>query len=99
MSDKSESSAGDAIGLFLFFPALLFEAFVVMTMWRWFVVPLGAPALGMAMAYGVSLTVAFVVKSPHAVRKDDGLLNLMGRQIGWSVACLTFGYLAHLVAK
>jgi len=38
-------------------PLAMLRGFVLSTMWAWFVVPLGLPAIGIALAIGLSLTV------------------------------------------
>lgn len=43
------------ISLPLAFLAAIYYAFVAVTLWGWFAVPLGAPVIGLANMYGLSL--------------------------------------------
>lgn len=43
------------ISLPLAFLAAIYYAFVAVTLWGWFAMPLGAPAIGLANMYGLSL--------------------------------------------
>ena len=45
-------------GLALAVIAILVGGFAVSTMWCWFIVPLGAPAMSLAHGYGLSLFVS-----------------------------------------
>lgn len=57
--------AGCALA-FLALPALiLLHAFTAKTLWGWFIVPLGAPAVGMAHAYGISMFVTLFRNKDH----------------------------------
>lgn len=65
MADKSELNTGIALGLALPFiiaviliPTIMWNAFVLVKLWGWFVVPtFGLSGLGMAAAYGLALIV------------------------------------------
>ena len=43
--------------------AILVGGFAVSTMWGWFIVPLGAPAMSLAHGYGLSLFVSLFTQS------------------------------------
>jgi len=50
----------------------LVRAFVLKTMWAWFIVPIfGLPPLGVAAALGVALTIQTFVPSPTPDDDDD----------------------------
>lgn len=53
------------VTLVLLVPYSVLVAYILTAMWGWFVVPLGAPGLGMAHAYGLAL-LATVVKGLSA---------------------------------
>ena len=58
------------IGLFAMIPLLIINSgLAVSILWGWFIVPLGAPQIGVAHAIGISATM-FFVKSGH-VRRDN----------------------------
>lgn len=54
-----------------------FGAFVLTRMWGWFVVPLGVPAIGMAQAMGLALTLALMVT--HLVKHQGADLAAASR--------------------
>jgi len=47
------------IVLVLSIPALLFSAFVASTLWLWFMVPLGLPAIGVLHMWGIGLFASY----------------------------------------
>ena len=60
-------------GLALAATAILVGGFAVSTMWGWFIVPLGAPAMSLAHGYGLSLFVTLFTQ-PLLIQsrvKDD----------------------------
>lgn len=60
-------------GLALVATAILVGGFAVSTMWGWFIVPLGAPAMSLAHGYGLSLFVTLFTQ-PLLIQsqvKDD----------------------------
>jgi hypothetical protein len=42
------------LGIILLVPMALLRGFVVFTLWGWFLIPLGLPAIGIAHAMGIS---------------------------------------------
>jgi hypothetical protein len=61
--------------LFVMLVATVFRGYVLSEMWSWFIVPLGAPALTVVHAIGISMLVAFLTYQHDATKKaerDDG---------------------------
>lgn len=59
------------VATFIFYPALAtWWAFVVSTLWRWFAVPLGAPAIGVGAAGGL-LLVFYMVRRRNTIEKTS----------------------------
>lgn len=50
---------------------MLFRAYALATLWRWFVVPLGLPTLGLAHAYGVAALGSLAVTYVPAFKDKD----------------------------
>jgi hypothetical protein len=84
---------------------LFFDAFVLLEYWRWFIQPLGAPAIGYAHAFGLDCCLrllALPVVSALVVRTPDPEYD-EGRAVGRSVAmwvayaiALGVGFAVHL---
>jgi hypothetical protein len=51
--------------------AMFLRAFALATLWRWFAVPLGLPAIGWAHAYGFGLLVNLAAASAKAIKDRD----------------------------
>ena len=47
-------------------PSLFIRALVLVDLWKWFVIPLGAPTIGLAHALGLSLILEWCTKSSKA---------------------------------
>lgn len=95
---KQETSGPEAlVFLALWVCGFFAEAWLVATLWRWFLVPLGIPAIGNAHALGLSVLVSFIAKSPNAAVQDGEWQHRLGREFLWCVSCLIFGYVAHHV--
>lgn len=86
---------------FLMYPVTFaMNAFVVATLWGWFVVPLGLDAIGKAQALGLSLLVAyFRVVSPPGTRTPEECAHETWYKLRYefiSAACtLLVGAIAH----
>lgn len=50
--------------------AICWQAFVFKTLWLWFAVPFGLPALSLAAAAGLRLAFMALGRAPDAVRPD-----------------------------
>lgn len=50
---------------------VLFRGYVLAQMWGWFVEPLGAPALTVVHAIGISMLVAFLTYQHDAVKRSE----------------------------
>mgnify|MGYP000082481008 CR=1 FL=1 len=77
MSDDDRLGCGPFVFLLIaLVPLGLLSAFVFATLWGWFLVPLGAPTIGVLHAYGIR-TLAFSVQ--HFPKSD-------GEGGGWDKA-------------
>jgi len=52
----------------------ILRALVLVQLWGWFIVPLGAPSVGMVMAMGIAL-VASLLAHQNAPKKSEGKTN------------------------
>jgi hypothetical protein len=89
---------GTLIGVLLLIPVSAWcYGFTIMRLWLWFVVPLGAKALSLAWAFGLSVLLELVTIR-YTYVKDDYLLPLRKRVV-WMLArpwlALVTGWVAH----
>jgi len=75
----------------------LLRAYALYQLWSWFVVPLGAPKIGMAHAYGLSLVGALsssgIIYKKQTEEEELGQKALM---VAIPLFSLGLGYIAHL---
>lgn len=93
-----------ALGLLAAGVALDFwNAFVITLLWRWFAVPLGVPAIGMAMAIGLAMLASRFNGGSDRMRyggplTSEDIERLMLHGAIRPTMVLGVGYLAHLAA-
>lgn len=71
------------------------------TLWGWFVVPIGVPAIGLAHAFGLSLIVSyFQVRNPKMFKPEvliqRSLSQRFGFNFGITLSALLIGYVTQL---
>lgn len=79
--------------LFIAIPLMIvWGGFALSVLWGWFIVPLGLPPIGIAMAAGLMLTVSFIRSK---CRDDDGDKNYERIIHGFAapVFALAFGWI------
>jgi hypothetical protein len=73
------------------------RAFALKSMWFWFIVPLGVPAIGMAWAYGLSCLISLMT---YKYSKEDSETHSLGHAFNIGVLgplfVMLIGYIAHL---
>lgn len=104
---KNEDKPGIAWNLMIIaltIAAAPFWSWVAVKLWTWFLIPLGAPAIGMAHAYGISSLVALFtsgiiagiarIKTVDETEKERDVNRVV---MAWMapLLCLGFGYVAH----
>lgn len=79
----------------LFYLLALLEAFVIKTMWGWFLVPQFAfPAIGLAHAYGLSLLIGMVThQAPSDLDGDERMEKVLRYSLGGSIATIAVGWI------
>lgn len=88
----------------LLLPAAAWYGFVVSRLWGWFVVPLGAPRIGVWFAAGLYTLARFVTQDTRAVTEEDD--RTLGQKLGRAIAVviifpaltLLFGFIYHVLA-
>ncbi len=77
---------------------LLGNAYTIVALWRWFVVPFGLPAIGMAHAYGLTVLFEALKPSRHSSPEEDQKVWVLATMaMGRCALVYGLGYLAHLV--
>lgn len=74
MSEKysfGEWIVGSLMGVALIASAAFFEGFVLSIMWKWFLVPLEIPAIGIAHAVGISTMVGMSTHQTFRGERGD----------------------------
>lgn len=89
-----------AAAVLLLVPLVLWRAWALAVLWGWFAVPLGAPPVGVAAAFGLSVTAALAINLPAASRNRDvtardGLLLALGTAAVLPAVALALGALAR----
>lgn len=84
------------------FARSFFDAFVLLRLWQWFIVPLGAVHIGYWHAYGIDNCIMLLVL-PLTQKTDDEPFDaekaakaVTGRFFGYALV-LGVGYCAHLL--
>ena len=63
---------GSRILLILLLPAFIaWDAFVVVKIWNWYMVPIGAPVIAMIHAIGIDLIVSMLRYNPVSTKADE----------------------------
>lgn len=67
-------------------------------MWKWFITPLGVPAITVIHAMGITLACAiiFAPKDPKKDPKKEITFGTVSYTIVFNIVALVFGYLIHL---
>jgi len=86
--DKETNLLLGCIGQLLLFPVWYFECYVMATLWRWFLMPIGLPAVDMRTFFGVNLIVAVLW---FRYRKPDPDVTVEPALGAFVVACMCLG--------
>lgn len=85
-----------AITIPLGIPLIIWRGYVLSVLWRWFVVPLGVPTLGVAHAVGIATTVYLLRKGSKREEIDrEYIIRATATSIVAPATALLIGWLAH----
>lgn len=75
----------------------LLGAFTVSTLWSWFIVPFGLPAIGYAHAYGVMTFINFFLAAinVNTQKKEADINHTIAVGFSINFFALLFGWIAH----
>jgi hypothetical protein len=99
--DKDRDYAvADAVAALAAIPLIiLLDAWTAATFWGWFAVPLGAPVIGKAFAYGIGAVLAWATRSAHTAKQDDTyVIQGAVREIASTIFYLIVAWAAHTIA-
>lgn len=74
----------------------LWEGYALMVLWRWFLTPLGLPAVGMAHAIGIALIVNLLT---HQASSNAFDYERVEQSIAWSLIAPTVALVVGWLAK
>ncbi len=86
-------------------PLGLLRGWVLSVLWRWFLVPLGLPGLGVAQAWGIATIIAMLVFQGGRSDEDTEespflrIVNVVIKSVLLSFLSLLIGYIAHASAS
>lgn len=72
----------------------LLRGFVLVQLWGWFLVPIGVPRIGMALALGISVITGMLCQSPMTATREPKADTAVGKL----VEALVIGVAAPLLA-
>ena len=72
----------------------LYNAFVLATLWAWFVVPLGVTKIGVAHAYGLSSIFSVILGVRGMYQPEDKRKESVGVALAIPTFALLFGWIA-----
>lgn len=77
----------------------VFGAFVIATLWAWYLVPIGLPSISLLTAFGIDLIVTLLTFSVPTGKTDLTNAQLTERLLRWALAfpatVLIWGWAAH----
>lgn len=74
------------------------DGLVLQVMWGWFIVPLGLPHIGVAMAVGFGTIVSLMTSTPKAAKDGEEIEELIGQVVNWLiklVILMAVAWVAH----
>lgn len=85
-------------------PMVMLRGFVLSKLWLWFLVPLGVPAIGVALAIGIIVLVNLLTSDPNAAKDDDDKepgAQIVGRMVtsvmmslmAWGIGAIVASFL------
>lgn len=102
---NSGSTVLAAIGAVLFIlgctaMSVMIHGLVLQQLWRWFVEPIGGPAIGAAHAIGIAMLVNFILLDKARRPDVAGFWQMVMRNwIGEPAMFLLLGYILHRIAQ
>ena len=98
-----ESFLGILLAVFIFAPlfitySVVTTGFILSKLWVWFVIPLGAPTLGLVHLYGLSLLISLITMRNSIYKEErevDGGKCFAAFLAPWII--LLVGWILHLI--
>lgn len=95
--DKDEKTWSDLRDALLAMALTLpFRAYVMLTIWEWFVVPLGVPAIGFWHAMGLWVLGHVISGKGGGKPPKDGVWTIVGRYVPFTLMMWGIAALAHV---
>lgn len=72
------------------------SGYVIVTLWDWFIVPLGAVRIGVAHGLGIGFLVRYMAMTPNvATKENDEWWMSSAMAIIWPLVVLFFAWITH----
>ena len=98
---KREMSAEGCFGVAVAFLLFLVVSFIVndwalSVLWKWFILPLGAPQLSIGSAIGLSIVVGFLTAKPQDSKKEVDWTTVVPSALLSPLIAVGIGWIVHL---
>jgi len=77
-------------------PTVMWSGYVLSVMWGWFLVPLGAPEIGVAHAIGIAGLVAMIAKNSNVSKDDESFIGMLSWVFCKPLITLAGGWVAKM---
>jgi hypothetical protein len=74
----------------------MWSGYVLSVMWGWFLVPLGAPKIGVAHAIGIAGLVAMIAKNSNVSKDDESFIGMLSWVFFKPLITLAGGWVAKM---
>ena len=77
---------------------LCLEAFAILLLWTWFIVPLGCPSITIFHAFGMGLFATLLCHQyADITNKEDKQGDIISYLLSKPLVCIAIGYFVHLL--
>lgn len=89
-----KSVGGGTLVVLFTVPYLVLNCYVAWCLWYWFVVPLGAPRIGLLEMWGLSLAINYLINDPNQASQGSSLQKV-GMSLAKPIVGLIVGWVLH----
>jgi hypothetical protein len=95
MENKEKEAVDGLLCLVLLLPSMLLFAYAGKTLWWWFLVPLGLPAISMAHAFGIDMLVSLWTMRLPRQGDNEGVAKRVAKRMLGVALMLAMGWGCH----
>lgn len=93
MKEVHVKIAGTILGILVIALLVVEQGWAISTLWGWFIVPLGAPSIGVAVAIGIAITASTIRRRYHKTPDEERYKSLAYGFIH-PLLCVGIGWIA-----